>query len=169
VLNLFAYTCSFGVCAVHGGAARTVNLDLSKRYLDWGKANYRLNHLPIDERDFIFGDAFDWLRRFARREMRFNVVIVDPPSFSSTPFSVTRDYTRLVGAAARTVAPGGILVVATNHAGTSDERFESWLEDGLESADRDGRLAQRWHEPAVDFPVPVGQQPYLKVRALVLD
>jgi 23S rRNA (cytosine1962-C5)-methyltransferase len=169
VLNLFAYTCSFGVCATLGGAARTLNLDLSKPYLEWGKVNYQLNHLPIDERDFIFGDAFDWLRRFARRETRFDVVIVDPPSFSSTPFSVTRDYARLIGAAARTVAPAGILLAATNHASTSDERFESWLQAGLESADRHGRLVQRWHEPAVDFPVPAGHQPYLKVRALVLD
>ena len=169
VLNLFAYTCSFGVCAALGGAARVVNVDVSRPYLDWGKVNYRLNDLPIDERDFIFGEAFDWLRRFARRGERFDLVILDPPSFSSTPFAVARDYPRLVAAAAQAVAPAGILLAATNHAGTSDERFDAWLAAGLQSADRYGRLVRRWHEPAVDFPLPAGQQPYLKVRALVLD
>lgn len=169
VLNLFAYTCAFGVCATLGNAARVVNLDVSKRYLEWGQENYRLNELTGDPRDFIYGDAFDWLGRFARRGTRFDLVIVDPPSFSSTPFSVTRDYARLVEAAARVCARAGILVAATNHAGTSDERFEAWLRAGLETAGRHGQVVQRWHEPAADFPVAPGQQPYLKVRALVLD
>ena len=170
VLNLFAYTCSFGVNAALGGAARVLNLDLSRGYLDWGKTNYRLNGLSVDDRDFVYGDAFDWLGRLARRGERFDVVIVDPPSFSSTPFSVTRDYPRLVEAAARTVAPAGILLAATNHAGTSDDRFEAWLQNGLTLAGRYGRVVQRWHEPRLDFPMPPGRgQPYLKVRALVLD
>lgn len=170
VLNLFAYTCSFGVAASLGGARRVLNLDLSRGYLDWGKANYRLNRLSVEERDFLYGDAFDWLRRFARRDERFDVVVVDPPSFSSTPFSVTRDYPRLAEAAARVAAPAGILLAATNHAGTSDERFEAWLQNGLTRAGRYGQLAQRWHEPPADFPLAPGRtHPYLKVRALVLD
>ena len=169
VLNLFAYTCAFGVSAALGGAARVLNLDLSRGYLDWGKANYRLNELPVEDRDFVSGDAFDWLGRFARRGERFDVVIVDPPSFSSTPFSVTRDYPRLVEAAARTVAPAGILLVATNHAGTSDDRFDAWLQNGLTLAGRHGQVVQRWHEPRLDFPQAPGRRPYLKVRALNLD
>ena len=170
VLNLFAYTCSFGVSAVLGGASRVLNVDLSRGYLDWGKANYRLNGLPVDDRDFVYGDAMDWLGRFGRRAERFEVVIVDPPSFSSTPFSVTRDYPRLVEAAARTVAPAGILLAATNHAGTSDDRFDAWLQNGLALAGRLGRVVQRWHAPPLDFPQPPGgSHPYLKVRALVLD
>ena len=170
VLNLFAYTCSFGMSASLGGARRVLNLDLSRAYLEWGKHNYRLNRLTLDERDFVYGDAFDWLGRFARRGERFDLVIVDPPSFSSSPFSVTRDYPRLAEAAARVVAPTGILLAATNHAGTSDERFEAWLQNGLTRAGRHGQLAQRWHEPSADFPLALGRtHPYLKVRALVLD
>jgi 23S rRNA (cytosine1962-C5)-methyltransferase len=172
VLNLFAYTCSFGVSAALGGAQRVLNLDLSRAYLDWGKANYRANELAVDDRDFVFGDAFDWLTRFSKRGQLFDLVIVDPPSFSSTrdaTFSAARDYPRLVAAAARTVAPGGILLAATNHAGTTEARFDAWLRSGLASASRRGRLEQRWHEPSADFPLVEGQQPYLKVRALTLD
>jgi 23S rRNA (cytosine1962-C5)-methyltransferase len=169
VLNLFAYTCSFGACALLGGAQRVVNLDVSRPYLDWGKANYARNDLEVDAHDFIYGDAFDWLARFARRHQLFDVVIVDPPSFSSTPFSVTRDYVRLVESAVSVVAPGGTLVAATNHRATSVRRFEDWLAEGLARAGRRGHIAERWHEPPADFPVPGGGRPYLKVRALELD
>jgi 23S rRNA (cytosine1962-C5)-methyltransferase len=169
VLNLFAYTCSFGVCAALGGASRVVNLDLSKTYLEWGKENYRLNKCEVHDRDFIYGDAFDWLHRFARRGDYFDIVIVDPPSFSSSPFSVTRDYPRLASAAAAVVSPRGVFLAATNHARTSEQRFEAWLRSGLAEAQREGTIVKRWHEPAEDFAVPPGQRPYLKVRALELN
>jgi 23S rRNA (cytosine1962-C5)-methyltransferase len=169
VLNLFAYTCSFGVVAALGNAARVLNLDLSRSYLEWGKRNCALNGLPVAERDFVYGDAIDWLQRFARRHHGWDLVVVDPPSFSSTPFSITRDYVRLVELAGRVVSPAGILLAAANHPGTSDGRFDSWLRAGLAAASRSGHLIERWHEPEVDFPVGPGRRPYLKVRALVLD
>jgi 23S rRNA (cytosine1962-C5)-methyltransferase len=166
VLNLFAYTCSFGVSAMLGSAARVLNIDVSRPYLEWGMANYALNGLAVDPRDFVYGDAFDWLHRFARRGERFDMVIVDPPSFSSTPFSVTRDYARLVEAAARVASPDAVLLAATNHAATSDARFDAWLRQGLAAAERRGRIVKRWHEPEEDFPLAAGQRPYLKVRAI---
>jgi 23S rRNA (cytosine1962-C5)-methyltransferase len=172
VLNLFAYTCSFGVVASLGGARRVVNLDLSRAYLDWGQRNYAANGLEASGHDFIYGDAFDWLKRFTKRGQTFELVIVDPPSFGSTrrgAFSVERDYPRLVAAAARTVASGGMLLAATNHASTTGTRFEAWLQAGLDSAGRRGRLERAWHEPAPDFPLIEGRHPYLKVRALTLD
>lgn len=171
VLNLFAYTCGFGVCSVLGGARRVLNVDLSRAYLAWGQENYVLNGLEADPRDFVYGDAFDWLGRFGRRGETFDLVVLDPPSFSTSrqaTFSVARDFRRLVVAAARVSAPGGILLAATNHAGTPEERFEGWLRGALDDARRRGRLAWRWHEPERDFPVPPGQRPYLKVRAVEL-
>jgi 23S rRNA (cytosine1962-C5)-methyltransferase len=172
VLNLFAYTCGFGVAAMLGGASRVLNLDLSRNYLEWGQINYRLNDLRVDTRDFVYGDAFDWLTRFARRSETFDVVIVDPPSFSSSrtgTFAVERDYSRLATAAARVVAPGGILLSATNHAGMPDAHFDAMLRTAVDAAARPHRTERRWHEPSPDFPVAVGGTPYLKVRALVLE
>jgi 23S rRNA (cytosine1962-C5)-methyltransferase len=172
VLNLFAYTCSFGVCAMLGGAARVLNIDLSRAYLEWGRANYALNGLEANPKDFVYGDALDWLRRFERRAERFDLVIVDPPSFSSSrgrTFSIERDYPRLAQAAARVVAPGGILLAATNHAGTSDASFDALLRTAVGAAARAFRLERRWHEPSTDFPLAAGGGPYLKVRALALE
>src|SRR5205823_14980118 len=62
VLNLFAYTCAFGVAAALGGAARVLNVDVARPALEWGQQNYRLNGLSADPYDFVYGDAFDWLR-----------------------------------------------------------------------------------------------------------
>jgi len=180
ILNLFAYTCGFGVVAGRGGAARVLNIDLSRAALAWGQTNYTLNGLLPDPHDFVYGDALDWLGRFARRGERFDLVVLDPPSFSTTragAFSVAADYPRLAALATRVVAPGGILLAATNHAGTAGDRFDGWLQAAATDAGRRGRLAWRWHEPEPDFPIaplapgppgPPGHGPYLKVRALEL-
>jgi 23S rRNA (cytosine1962-C5)-methyltransferase len=84
VLNCFAYTCGFGLAALVGGAARAVNVDVSRRVLDWGEANLRLNGLVPERRDFLAGDTFDELARFARRGEQFDLVVLDPPAFART-------------------------------------------------------------------------------------
>ena len=169
VLNLFAYTCAFGVCAMLGSASRALNLDASRQYLAWGQANYGLNGLAVDEHDFVFGDALDWLGRFARRGQTFDAVILDPPSFSTvrgSRFSAAQDYTALAAAAVRVVAPRGMLIAATNHAGISQRRFQAMVDRGLAEAGRSSRAVRCWNEPEIDFPVPSGSTPYLKVLAL---
>src|SRR5208282_2118674 len=81
VLNAFAYTCGFSVCAAASGA-RVTSLDLSKKYLDWGRRNFVLNQLDPARHDFIFGDAFAWFRRLAKKKRLFDIIILDPPTFS---------------------------------------------------------------------------------------
>jgi 23S rRNA (cytosine1962-C5)-methyltransferase len=172
MLNLFAYTCGFGVVASLGGAGRVLNLDASRSYLHWGRENYALNGLVAEDRDFVYGDAFDWLGRLIRRQQRFDLVILDPPSFGSTrvgTFSAEHDYERLVEFAAGVLSRAGILLAATNHRGIADRRFDQLVERGLDAAGRTSRLLGRWHEPATDFPVAAGARPYLKIVAHELD
>ena len=107
VLNTFAYTCGFGVAALTGGAARVLNLDLSKPALEWGQENCRANGFEPDPHDFVYGDVFDWLARLAKRGDRFDLVILDPPGFSRTKtrrFSAAQDYGELAALAARVTA-----------------------------------------------------------------
>jgi 23S rRNA (cytosine1962-C5)-methyltransferase len=128
ILNTFAYTCSFGVAAVSAGA-KAVNLDLSRNYLEWGQENYRLNGLKPEESDFIYGDVFDWLTRFAKRDRRFDVVILDPPTFSrsrtSGIFRAEKDYKALLECALRIIEPGGVLLCCLNahHISANDFRY----------------------------------------------
>ncbi len=82
MLNLFSYTALFSVHAISHGIIGAVNVDLSRGVLERAKANYRLNRLKVDERDFIYGDSLEWIRRFKRKEKKFSLVIFDPPTFS---------------------------------------------------------------------------------------
>jgi 23S rRNA (cytosine1962-C5)-methyltransferase len=164
VLNCFAYSCGFGVAALAGGAARAVNVDVSKSYLEWGKQNVQLNGFTPHPKDFIAGDVFDWLQRFGKRGQTFDVVIVDPPPYSTTRetrFSIQRDYARLVTLAARVTAPGGWLIACANAAELSLPSFKTKVRAGLK--DMPARLVHVWHEPELDFPVARGEKPYLKI------
>jgi 23S rRNA (cytosine1962-C5)-methyltransferase len=145
--------------------ARTTSLDLSKKYLEWGKENFRLNSLAPEQHDFVAGDAFEWLRRFGKREQRWDVVILDPPTFSTTKqgraFQAERDYRELARLAAPLVAPGGILFCSTNQRTFTPERFESAVKSAV--ADVDRRIATEDFETLpFDFRVATGEKPYLK-------
>jgi 23S rRNA (cytosine1962-C5)-methyltransferase len=170
VLNCFAYTCGFGLAAWRGGAARAVNVDVSRRYLDWGRANAERNGFAPPATDLIFGDVFDWLKRFGRRGQTFDLVILDPPSFATTRqtrFSVERDYAGLVALAAPLVAPGGELLACANTHTLPARSFTAMVKEGLELAGVKGaKLGAVRHEPEADFPVAVGAQPFLKVCAV---
>ncbi len=171
VLNCFAYTCGFGVAATAGGASRVLNLDLSRSALAWGQENYRVNGFVPDNYDFVYGDVFDWLKRFARRGQTFDMAIVDPPGFARAhgrPFSARRDYARLAEMAARVVSTGGLLVACCNVAALARRDFRRQVEEGITVAGRAAEVVGVFSEPAVDFPVPPGEAPYLKLLVMRL-
>jgi 23S rRNA (cytosine1962-C5)-methyltransferase len=155
VLNLFAYTCAFGVCARAGGAARVVNVDLSRRVLDWGAENAALNGQPAPPEDCVAAEAAGWLARCQRRGEAFELVILDPPSFSTSrhgAFSAAKDYPKLVAAAAPAVTPSGALVACCNLAQMAEGVFGRKIEAGLAAAGRKGRRLERLGASTVDFP-----------------
>ncbi len=172
VLNLFAYTCAFGVVATAGGARRVLNIDSSRRVLDWGEENARLNGQPVDRYDYVAGDCFDWLGRLAKKGEAFDVVIADPPSFSTTRhtrFSAGRDYPRLAEAAARVVAPGGRLVACCNLATLTAGRFEALVAEGVSRAGRQAaRPGLELGPSTIDFPASPEDPPGLKVYVVPL-
>lgn len=172
VLNCFAYTCAFAVAARAGGATRVVNVDLSRKVLDWGRQNAQLNGQPAPPADYLAGDVFEWLRRLARRGERMDLVILDPPSFATSKrgaFSAATDYPRLAEAAAGVVGQGGILLACCNLATLTTERFEEAVALGLGRVGRRARRVGRLGASPVDFPTPPGARSPLKVVALELE
>ncbi len=172
VLNTFAYTCGFSVCAARAGAS-VVSVDLSKKYLEWGKRNFLLNGLDPDQHEFLYGDVFGWVKRFVRREQRFDLVILDPPTFSRSKewgvFKVSRDLAGLVERVVPLLRDGGRLLVSCNPAYWHPEAFTHAVETAVGRAGRRvGRRAystQPW-----DFGLVSGGEAYLKVWWLeVLD
>lgn len=121
MLNLFCYTGSFSVHAAAGGARETVSVDLSNTYLDWTRANLAHNgFVEADRHRTVRDDARQFLLHRARRgEPRFDLVVVDPPTFSrsaksETPFDIERDHAELLGLVADNLAPDGVVYFSTN-------------------------------------------------------
>jgi 23S rRNA (cytosine1962-C5)-methyltransferase len=164
VLNAFAYTCGFSVCAAKTGA-RVTSLDLSRKYLDWGKRNFLLNQLEPASHDFIYGDVFDWFRRLTKKGKRFDVILLDPPTFSQSKTSGTwraqKDYGRLAAAAIALLEPRGVLFASSNAADWSPAEFMSVVEQAFEKSGRKVDATHYVPEPA-DFPISRTEPGYLK-------
>ena len=164
LLNCFAYTCGFSVCAAKAGA-RTTSLDLSKKYLEWGRRNFALNGLNPGAHDFIYGDTFDWLRRLAKKSRVFDAIVLDPPTFSQSKetgvFRVEKNFADLVSAALPVLEPGGVLLASTNAADWPPEKFLASVENAVWAARRK-ILKQHYIPQPPDFPVSRAEPAYLK-------
>jgi len=164
VLNCYAYTCAFSVAAAKAGAV-TTSVDLSRNYLEWGQENFRANNLDPDGHDFVTGDVFEWLRRFAKRGQTWDVVLLDPPTFSTTKrgrsFRAERDYGALAALAMPVVAEGGTLFCSTNQRSLPAAEFEQVVRDAATPCGR--TIAElEYRTLPFDFRVPAGERPYLK-------
>jgi 23S rRNA (cytosine1962-C5)-methyltransferase len=164
LLNCFSYTCGFSVVAAKAGA-HTTSLDLSKKYLEWGRRNFALNGLDAAAHDFIYGDVFDWLRRLTKKGRQFDAALLDPPTFSQSKesgvFRAEKDYGKLVALALPLLKPDGILFASSNCATLSPEEFLATIEVMIQRAGR--RIVQQHYVPQPpDFPITRDEPAYLK-------
>jgi 23S rRNA (guanine2445-N2)-methyltransferase / 23S rRNA (guanine2069-N7)-methyltransferase len=118
-LNLFAYTCTATVYAAAGGAASTTSVDMSNTYLNWAQRNFELNGLSPDRNGLVQADCRVWLQEGARSRERYDLIFIDPPTFSNSKrmegvFDVERDHPEFIDGCVRLLAPGGLIVFSTN-------------------------------------------------------
>jgi len=133
VLNLFAYTGAFSVAAAAGGAVQVTSVDAAGRYLDWACENFRLNEITPEGHEFITGDCFVELDRLAKAGRCFDIILMDPPSFSTTNksrFSTSGGTADLVQKSLRLLTPGGLLVTSSNLQKMSLENYLKELRKG---------------------------------------
>ena len=122
-LNLFAYTGSFTTYAAAGGARRTVTVDMSHTYQAWSRRNLVHNDLDDPRRhSFVQSDVLAFLARMRASGARFDLIMLDPPSFSNSKrmhdtFDVQRDQLRLLGETLALLAPDGELLFSNNRQG----------------------------------------------------
>jgi len=119
--NLYCYTGAATVHSALGGASQSVSVDLSSTYLGWAEKNFALNGLDRRRHRLERADCRAWLER---GRSRFDLVLLDPPTFSNSKsraetLDIQRDHLALIEAAMRRLAPGGVLVFSTNR-----RRFE---------------------------------------------
>ena len=117
VLNCFSYTCAFSVaCALNGN--KITSVDLSKRYLDWGKNNFNLNGIVIGDHFFYSLDVFLQFKRAKKLQKTYDLIILDPPSFSRNSegktFSVKKDMKSLITGSCELLNPNGVLFISSN-------------------------------------------------------
>jgi len=156
MLNLFSYTGVFSVHGLKNGVSNSINVDLSKAVLKRARGNYEINSLKVDERDFVYGDAAEWVKILAKKERKFDLVIFDPPTFARNrkkKFSVKRDYLTFLKAIAEIVNEGGFVLSSVNSYSVSKEDYFQCHPHGWE-------LVRFWTESA-DFKYSANH--YLKV------
>ena len=115
-LNLFAYTGAVSVFAALGGARATTSVDMSATYLDWAAENLALNGFGAPAHVCVRADCLQWL---AEPQGQWDIVFLDPPSFSNSArmegtLDIQRDHVALLRAALAQLAPGGSLYFSTN-------------------------------------------------------
>ena len=157
LLNCFAYTCSFSVCAACKGAS-TVNIDLSKKSLTRGRENFVLNNLSTVDHRFIADDVRSVLPSLARRGEKFDAIILDPPTFSRSPggkrFQVQHDFESLLISALAVAERDAHVLVATNCSALGERALEVMARYCL----KETRRAATFHRPLPlpDFPPRTG-------------
>ena len=157
MLNCFAYTCSFSVSAASVGAT-TLNVDISKKYLTRGRENFALNSLKTIDHRFIVDDVRMVLPRLARKGEKFDVIILDPPTFSRAPggktFQIEHDFENLLIAALPLAERDGHLLLSTNCSTLREHALEVMARYCLKVA----RRAATFHRPPQlpDFPSGAG-------------
>jgi 23S rRNA G2069 N7-methylase RlmK/C1962 C5-methylase RlmI len=119
VLNLFAYTGAFTVYAATAGAAASTSVDLSKTYLDWAGRNWAANAIDAGRHARVHADVRRFLADARAARTRWDLAIVDPPTFSSSArmdytFDIQRDHAALLADVAALIAPGGTVWFSTN-------------------------------------------------------
>jgi 23S rRNA (cytosine1962-C5)-methyltransferase len=166
VLNLFAYTGAFSVAAAAGGARKVTSVDANPRYLDQARQNFILNSIDPQAHEFVAGDCFAELDRFGREGRCYDIILMDPPSFSSTRhsrFTTGGGTAELVAKSLGLLDIGGLLITSTNLQKMTLADYLKELRKGCLAA---GRLLQvvEVAGQAPDFPFlatfPEGQ--YLK-------
>ena len=118
-LNLFSYTGSFTVYAATGGAISSETVDLSNTYLEWAERNFALNNIDFTHHQIIRADVFQYLQQAAQQGKQFDLIVLDPPSFSNSKkmqdiLDIQRDQATLINGAMALLAPSGTLYFSNN-------------------------------------------------------
>ncbi len=141
MLNCFAYTCSFSLAAAIG-RAHTVSVDLSQKSLERGRANFVLNNLPAAGHHFIADDVFEVLPRLARKGEKFDLVVLDPPTFSRShrgkAFQVESDFQDLLMTALEVAERDCRILLSTNCTALNERALEVMARFCLKASRRAG-------------------------------
>ena len=151
LLNMFSYTAAFSVAAAMGGASQTTSVDLAKRSRELSQAHFQANGISTDDHRFIVMDVFEYFKYAKRKDLTYDVIVLDPPSFARNKkqtFSVAKDYHKLISQSLEILNPEGIIIASTNAANVSRQKFTEQIDKGF--AGRSYQILNKYDLPA-DF------------------
>ena len=151
LLNMFSYTAAFSVAAAMGGASQTTSVDLAKRSRELSQAHFQANGISTDDHRFIVMDVFEYFKYAKRKDLTYDVIVLDPPSFARNKkqtFSVAKDYHKLISQSLEILNPGGIIIASTNAANVSRQKFTEQIDKGFSG--RSYQILNKYGLPA-DF------------------
>ena len=151
LLNMFSYTAAFSVAAAMGGASQTTSVDLAKRSRELSQVHFQANGISTDDHRFIVMDVFEYFKYAKRKDLTYDVIVLDPPSFARNKkqtFSVAKDYHKLISQSLEILNPGGIIIASTNAANVSRQKFTEQIDKGF--AGRSYQILNKYGLPA-DF------------------
>ncbi|EIM08532.1 methyltransferase [Planococcus antarcticus DSM 14505] len=131
VLNTFSYTGAFSVVAALGGAVKTTSVDLAKRSSSKTIEQFSVNGIDFENQDILVMDVFNYFKYAKRKELKFDMVILDPPSFARSKkytFSTSKDYTNLMKEAIAITEKNGVIVASTNSASFGMKKFKGFID-----------------------------------------
>ncbi|EUJ40534.1 methyltransferase [Listeria weihenstephanensis FSL R9-0317] len=153
VLNTFSYTGAFSVAAAFGGASHTTNVDVANRSIPKTREQFLVNELDPSAHTIMAEDVFQYFKYANRKNLSFDLVVLDPPSFArtkKTTFSVAKDYGKLLEESIAITNENGIIVASTNYAGYGMDKFKKVVQDAFASQGRQYRIVEQFTLPA-DF------------------
>ncbi|MCM3254446.1 class I SAM-dependent rRNA methyltransferase [Priestia aryabhattai] len=153
VLNMFSYTGAFSVAAALGGAAKTTSVDLANRSLAKTIEQFSVNGIDHEAQDIIVEDVFKYFKYAVKKNMTFDLVVLDPPSFAKSKkhtFSAAKDYKDLLKEAIALTKPNGVIVASTNASNFDMKKFHSFIEKAFNEKGEQYKMMEQFDLPA-DF------------------
>lgn len=153
VLNTFSYTGAFSVAAALGGASKTTSVDLANRSLNKTIEQFSLNEIDYEAQDIIVEDVFNYFKYAVRKQLKFDMVILDPPSFARSKkyvFSAEKDYKNLLKEAITITENNGIIVASTNCSSFGMGKFKGFIETAFKETGEKYKILEEFSLPS-DF------------------
>lgn len=153
VLNMFSYTGAFSVFAALGGASKTTSVDLANRSLSKTIEQFSVNEVDYEAQDIIVEDVFLYFKYSAKKKMKFDMVVLDPPSFARSKkytFSAAKDYKNLLKETIAITENNGIIVASTNCSAFDMKKFKGFIDTAFKEMNGKYKILEE-HSLPEDF------------------
>ncbi len=150
VLNTFSYTGAFSVAAALGGATKTTSVDLANRSKSKTIEQFSVNGIDYEAQDIIVEDVFHYFKYAVKKNLKFDLVILDPPSFARSKkvtFSAAKDYTNLLKQAIAITADDGVIVASTNSAAFDMKKFKGFIRQAFQECNEKYEILEEYRLP----------------------